>query len=92
MPPIMGSAAFLMSDFLGIPYVNIMTAAVIPALMYYITLYFLLDMEAARSGMVGLSAGEIPETLKILRSGILKMIPVVIIVAMLFNRYSPFLA
>jgi len=92
MPPIMGSAAFLMSDFLGIPYVNIMTAAVIPALMYYITLYFLLDMEAARSGMVGLSAGEIPETLRILKSGILKMIPVVIIVAMLFNRYSPFLA
>ncbi len=92
MPPIMGSAAFLMADFLGTPYLNIMYAAILPSLMYYITLYYLLDMEAARSGMTGLPASELPDPWKTLKGGVVKLLPVVLIVAMLFNRYSPFMA
>ncbi len=92
MPPIMGSAAFLMADFLGIPYLKIMFAAIIPSLMYYITLYYLLDMEAARAGMTGMPASQLPGTWDTIRKGALKLLPVVLIVVMLFNRYSPFLA
>jgi TRAP transporter 4TM/12TM fusion protein len=92
MPPIMGSAAFLMADFLGIPYLEIMFAAIIPSLLYYITLYYLLDMEAARTGMVGMDASELPKTWATLKGGIIKLLPVVLIVVMLFYRYSPFLA
>ena len=92
MPPIMGSAAFLMADFLGIPYLNIMFSAIIPSLLYYITLYYLLDMEAARTGMVGMDASELPKPWATLKGGLIKLIPLVLIVAMLFNRYSPFMA
>ncbi len=92
MPPIMGSAAFLMADFLGVPYIKIVYAAFIPALLYYITLYFLLDMEAARTGMEGMDASELPDTWKTFKEGAIRLLPVVLIVVLLFNRYSPFLA
>ena len=92
MPPIMGSAAFLMADFLGIPYLKIMFSAIIPSLLYYITLYYLLDMEAARTGMVGMNASELPKPWATLKGGIIKLLPLILIVVMLFNRYSPFMA
>lgn len=92
MPPIMGSAAFLMADFLGVPYLDIMFAAIIPSLLYYVTLYFLLDMEAARTGMVGLDASELPRPWATLKGGLINLIPLVLIVVMLVYRYSPFMA
>ena len=92
MPPIMGSAAFLMADFLGIPYMQIMYAAIIPSMLYYITLYYLLDMEAASSGMVGMKASDLPRTWSTLKGGVVSLLPVVLIVVMLFHRYSPFMA
>ncbi len=50
MPPVMGAAAFLMAEFLGISYAKVALAAAIPALLYYLALYFVLDFEAARQG------------------------------------------
>jgi TRAP transporter 4TM/12TM fusion protein len=92
MPPIMGSAAFLMADFLGTPYIKIMAAAIFPSLLYYITLYYLLDMEAARTGMVGMDRSELPKPWATLKGGAIKLLPVLLIVVMLFYRYSPFMA
>jgi len=92
MPPIMGSAAFLMADFLGIPYIQIVSAALIPSLLYYLTLYYLLDMEAARTGMLGMDSSELPDFKKTIKNGSLTLIPVALIVVLLFNRYSAFLA
>lgn len=60
MPPIMGSAAFIMADVLRIPYVEIMIAAVVPALLYYGAIFVQIDRIAARSGIRGLAASELP--------------------------------
>jgi len=59
MPPVMGIAAFVMADILGLPYARIALAAVIPALTYYAALYLLVDLKARRSGKGGLAAAEV---------------------------------
>lgn len=51
MPPVMGSTAFLMADFLGVSYATICKAAIIPAVLYYLSLWFMLDLEAVKMGM-----------------------------------------
>ena len=60
MPPVMGAAAFLMVQFTGIPYVEIMKHAAIPAVLYFTGAFFMVDLEAAKSGIRGLSEEEIP--------------------------------
>lgn len=60
MPPIMGAAAFLMTEVLGVPYSEIVLAALIPGILFYLTLIFVVDFEAARLGLVGLSKNELP--------------------------------
>jgi len=67
MPPVMGAGAFLMAEILGIPYVKVLVAAILPAAMYYLAVYFMVDFEAAKTGLVGLPKEKLPskkETLK----------------------------
>lgn len=67
MPPVMGAVAFIMASFLGVPYAEVMIAAFLPALLFYLALLFQVDAYAARAGLRGLPAEEIPalgETLK----------------------------
>ena len=67
MPPVMGAGAFLMAEILGIPYVKVLVAAILPAAMYYLAVYFMVDFEAAKTGLVGLPKDQLPskkETLK----------------------------
>ncbi len=67
MPPVMGAGAFLMAEILGVPYVKVLVAAILPAAMYYLAVYFMVDFEAAKTGLVGLPPDRIPnkkETLK----------------------------
>ena len=67
MPPVMGAGAFLMAEILGIPYVKVLIAAILPAAMYYLAVYFMVDFEAAKTGLVGLPKEKLPskkETLK----------------------------
>ncbi|QGP90989.1 Tripartite ATP-independent periplasmic transporter, DctM component [Neomoorella glycerini] len=60
MPPVMGAAAFLMSEVVGIPYYQIAIAAAIPAILYYVSLYWMVDFEAAKMGIQGLSRDKLP--------------------------------
>jgi TRAP transporter 4TM/12TM fusion protein len=60
MPPVMGAAAFVIADILGISYFEVCLAAAIPAVLYYVTLFFMVDFEAARLGLRGVSATEMP--------------------------------
>jgi TRAP transporter 4TM/12TM fusion protein len=69
MPPIMGAAAFIMATFLNVPYSEVIVAAFLPALLYYLALLLQTDMYAARNGLRGLSAEEIPPLLPVLRRG-----------------------
>lgn len=93
MPPIMGAAAFVMAEFLGVPYVTVATYALIPAILYFVAVYFAVHFEAKRVGMKGLAASELPSVRDTLIEYGHLFLPLVIIVGMLVGGFSaPFAA
>ena len=60
MPPVMGAGAFLMAEILGMPYVKVLVAAILPAVMYYVAVWLMVDFEAAKTGLVGLPREQLP--------------------------------
>jgi len=91
MPPVMGAAAFLMADLLGIPYLQVCKAALIPAILYFVTLIFVLDFEAAKTGIKGLKREELPSFYEVIPRLYL-LLPLVILVIVLIQGYTPFRA
>ena len=90
MPPVMGAAAFLMAEFLGVEYQEIVLAALIPAILFYVALFIQADLEAARSGISRIDENEIPKVGPVLRSGWHFPLPfAVLIVALFVWNYSP---
>ncbi len=89
MPPIMGAAAFIMSTFLGIPYVKIMVAGITPALLYYLAIMFMVDLRAKKRGLVGLSASEIPSLKATMLDKGHMIIPLAVIIYFLVAGYTP---
>lgn len=69
MPPVMGAVAFIMASFLGVPYADVVVAAFLPALLFYVALLFQVDNYAARKGLKGLPPEEIPKLWPILKDG-----------------------
>ncbi|MGE0722946.1 MAG: TRAP transporter permease [Alphaproteobacteria bacterium] len=69
MPPVMGTAAFIMASFLNVPYGEVALAAFLPALLYYLALIFQTDFYAARNGLVGLARSEVPPLGRTLAEG-----------------------
>ncbi len=80
MPPVMGAAAFLMAEVLGVPYAQVMIAAIIPAFLYYLALFFQVDVEAAKRGIKGEIAERLPQALAVLRAGWYFPLPFVLLV------------
>ncbi|MBQ3059696.1 MAG: TRAP transporter permease [Desulfovibrio sp.] len=89
MPPIMGAAAFIMAQFLGVGYVEIAKAAVIPALLYYLAVGFMVHMEAKRLGLVGIPKERLPHTWYVLRQGGYLLVPIVVLIWLLMQGYTP---
>lgn len=87
LPPIMGAGAFIMAEITGIPYSEIVIAAIIPAALYFLSVYFMVDKEAMKKGMRGLPRNELPEFSGMLRRVFL-FIPVIILITALFMGYS----
>jgi len=79
-PPVMGAAAFLMAEFLNIPYGQIALAAAIPAALYYLALFTQIDLESAKRGLLGLPAEQIPKFRAVIRLGWVFLIPLSILV------------
>jgi TRAP transporter 4TM/12TM fusion protein len=79
-PPVMGAAAFLMAEFLNIPYGQIALAAAIPAALYYLALFTQIDLEAAKRGLLGLPVEQIPKFRNVIRLGWVFLIPLSILV------------
>ncbi len=79
MPPVMGAAAFIMAEFTGTPYLQIIMAAIIPALLYYLGVTFQVHFEAVRMGLKGLKKNELPDFKKIFFKGIYYFIPIIVI-------------
>ena len=88
MPPVMGASAFLMAQILGIPYWSVAVAAAVPAILYYLAVFLMVDLEAARTGLKGLSRSELPNLWKMLRRGYL-LAPLVVISYLLARGYTP---
>lgn len=76
MPPVMGAAAFIIAEFLGLSYTDVIYAAFIPAFISYFALFFIVHLEALKLGLKGLDDSEIPQKLKTFLSGIHFLIPI----------------
>ncbi len=91
-PPIMGAAAFVMSEFLGIPYIKICAAAIIPALIHYFAIGFQVHLEALKHGILGLPREALPRAIPILKDRGILLLPLMVIVLLLLIGRSPFMA
>ena len=87
MPPIMGAGAFIMAEITGIPYTDITIAALIPAVLYFLSILFMVDLEAGRLGMRGMREDELPKFKALVRRVYL-FLPIVILIYALFVGYS----
>jgi TRAP transporter 4TM/12TM fusion protein len=87
LPPIMGAGAFIMAEITGIAYTDIVIAAIIPAILYFLSVYFMVDNEALKKGMKGLPRHELPEFRKLAKQAFL-FIPIFILIGALFVGYS----
>lgn len=79
MPPIMGAAAFLMADFVGVPYSNIIVRAIIPAILYFAGIFISVHLEAKKLGLSGISKEELPKFSKLIKK-IYLLLPLVMLV------------
>ncbi|MGQ9366508.1 TRAP transporter permease [Azospirillum sp. ST 5-10] len=91
-PPIMGASAFVMAETLGIPYTDLIAVAIVPAIMHYLAILLMVHLEARRLGLSGMTAADIPRIGQVFARGWHLLIPLVVMVALLLMRYTPFLA
>ncbi|MDO8878408.1 MAG: TRAP transporter fused permease subunit [Pseudolabrys sp.] len=89
LPPVMGSAVFIMVEFTGISYVSIAIACIIPALLYYLGIYVQVHLRSVKLGLRGLPEDQIPRLLTTLKSGGTFIVPLVTLVTALGLGYSP---
>jgi TRAP transporter 4TM/12TM fusion protein len=88
MPPIMGAAAFVMAEFLAVSYFQVTIWAIIPAILYYVAVFFAVHFEAKRVGLLGLPRSEIPRLRDVMSERGHLFIPLVIILGGLIGGYS----
>jgi len=89
MPPVLGAAAFIMSEFTHTPYLTIVVLSIVPACLYYLSLFMNVHFEACRTGLEGMPEEEIPKTSKVLADGWIFILPVVTLIVVLTMGYSP---
>lgn len=89
MPPVMGAAAFIMAEFLGVPYIKVALAAIVPALLYYFAVMVQVHLEASRLGLMGLPRDRLPNLWHLLRTKGHLLIPLFGIVYFLLSGYTP---
>lgn len=93
MPPIMGAAAFVLSDLAGVKYANVCMAALVPALMYYFTLFIMVDIESIKENKKPLDHSQIPSLKAVLKRSITLFIPIFILLYLLiFNQSTPMIS
>ncbi len=89
MPPVMGAAAFLMAEFVGVPYIEVVKAAAIPALLYFTGVWLGVHFEAKRKNLKGIPRSELPHPLTLLKERGHLAIPLIVIVYLLVSGYTP---
>jgi TRAP transporter 4TM/12TM fusion protein len=83
MPPVLGAAAFIMADFLNVPYWQVAVAAILPACLYYLTLFIVVDIHAVKLGAHGMRREELPKGRDVLKAGWPYLFPPVVLVYLL---------
>jgi TRAP transporter 4TM/12TM fusion protein len=91
-PPIMGAAAFIMAETLGVPYSTLILVAIVPAALHYLAILYMVHLEARRLKLAGMDPDEIPSLSLVLKSSWHLFIPLVVMVTLLLMQYTPFLA
>jgi TRAP transporter 4TM/12TM fusion protein len=89
MPPIMGAGAFLIAEYTRMPYTEIVRISILPAIMYFATVYLFVDIIAAKRGMKGMSAKDLPQMRQVMADGWHFLFPLALLVALLFRNISP---
>ena len=91
-PPIMGAVGFVMAEFLNLSYTEVMLAATVPALLYYVGLLIAVHLEAKRLGLSGLSRENIPNAMVVLRQQGHLVLPLVSLIGLMFYGFTPLYA
>ncbi|HLS21288.1 MAG TPA: TRAP transporter permease [Paenalcaligenes sp.] len=89
MPPVMGAVAFIMAETINVPYVEIVKAAIIPAFLYFFTVFITVHLEAGRKGLDGLPKDECPNPWAAVARNWYLLIPLIGLVVLLFSGYTP---
>jgi len=89
MPPVMGAVAFIMAENLNVPYVEIVKAAAIPAILYYVTVFWMVHLEAGHKNLQGMPKAQCPNPWKAMREQWYLILPLAGLVGMLFNGFTP---
>jgi TRAP transporter 4TM/12TM fusion protein len=91
-PPIMGAAAFLMVEFLNLPYQTIILAAIVPAFMHFFGIFCQVHFEAKKLGLKGVPKEELPNAWAVLKKDWAALAPLMVLLAVLLSGYTPYLA
>ena len=92
MPPVMGAVAFIMAETLGVEYVEVVKAALIPALLYFASAFWMVHLEAGRHGLKGMSKADLPSPLKAIKENWFLILPLAVLVYLLFSGFTPLFA
>lgn len=91
-PPIMGAAAFLMVEYLAVPYQTIILAAIVPAFMHFFGVFCQIHFEAKKHGLRGLPRSELPNARDVIRRDWPTAMPLIVLLIVLFSGFTPYLA
>lgn len=91
-PPIMGAAAFIMAEFLEVPYTTVVAAAIFPALLHYVGVFSVVHFMARKLGLSGFAKETLPQFRAVWRDGWANLIPLIALLYVLFSGYTPYLA
>ncbi|KND16333.1 C4-dicarboxylate ABC transporter [Pannonibacter phragmitetus] len=92
MPPVMGAVAFIMAETLGVEYYEVVQAALIPAVLYFASAFWMVHLEAGKRNLRGLPKDELPSAVKALKEGWFLLLPLGVLVYLLFGGYTPLFA
>jgi TRAP transporter 4TM/12TM fusion protein len=89
MPPVMGAVAFIMAETINVPYLDIVKAALIPAILYFVTAFWMVHLEAGHKGLMGMAKEDCPNPWTAVRERWYLLLPLAGLVALLFSGYTP---
>lgn len=92
MPPVMGAVAFIMAETLGIEYAEVVKAALVPAILYFASTFWMVHLEAGKRGLLGLPRAELPSAVAAIRKGWYLVLPLLALIYLLFSGYTPLFA